>query len=180
MPRFGDRNEKLNPASGAHAAVDGVHRAVIIARADPRYRRLAELPEPPAVASLFVLSLNESEFRLCSGLAIEECEDCCFRAGHVASPTDAIATDQFINDGRRDSMLGEREDTIARATLINHQEINVAVSIVKMVAVSSDLHDSARSRGGFATDITVGRTRILTGEVIAGDCGCSHVGSFQC
>jgi hypothetical protein len=27
MPRFGDRNEKLKLASGAHAAVDGVHRA---------------------------------------------------------------------------------------------------------------------------------------------------------
>jgi hypothetical protein len=100
--------------------------------------------------------------------------------GHVALPTDAIATDQFINDGRPDSMLGEREDTIPRTALVNDEEINVAVSIVGQVAVSSDLHDSACSRGGFAPDITVGRTRILTGEVIAGDCGCSHVGAFQC
>jgi hypothetical protein len=112
---------------------------------------------------LFVLSLNEGEFRLGRGLAIEECQDCCFRSGHVASPADAIATNQFINDGRRDSTLGEREDTIARATLINHQEINVAVSTVGQVSVSSDLHDSARSRGGFATDITVGRTGLTSG-----------------
>jgi hypothetical protein len=108
---------------------------------------------------LFVLSLNESEFRLCSGFAIEECEDCCFRAGHVASPADAIATDQFINDGRRDSMPGEREDTIAWATLVNNEEINVAVSIVVQVAVSTDLQ-TARIRGtGFLWYLSTSRGR---------------------
>jgi hypothetical protein len=76
---------------------------------------------------LFVLSLNESEFRLWSGLAGEECEDCCFRAGHVARPTDAIVADQFIDNCWRNSMTGERVDAIPRGPLVNNEEINVAV-----------------------------------------------------
>jgi hypothetical protein len=126
---------------------------------------------------LFVLSLNESEFRLGSGLAPEECEDCCFRAGHVALTADGIATDQFINDGRRHLMLGERINPIPRTALVNDQEIEVSARMVGQVAVRSDLHDSARS-GVLAANSSVAGTAILAREVIAVDSGFSHVSSF--
>jgi hypothetical protein len=129
---------------------------------------------------LFVLSLNESEFRLGSRLAEDKCADGFFRNGHVALPTDPIVADQIIDNRWRNSMTRERVDTISRGALVDNEEINVAVNIVEQLALSIDLHNSACSRGGSATDTTVGRTRILTGEVIAGNCGCSHVGAFQC
>jgi hypothetical protein len=60
--------------------------------------------EPPAVASLFVLSLNEREVRLGSRLAEEECADGFFRNGHVALPTDPIFADQIIDNRWRNSV----------------------------------------------------------------------------
>jgi hypothetical protein len=47
---------------------------------------------------LFVLSLNEDEFRLRSRLAEDEYADSCFRADHVAQPTDPIVADQLIDN----------------------------------------------------------------------------------
>jgi hypothetical protein len=47
---------------------------------------------------LFVLSLNEGEFRLRSRLAEDEYADSCFRTGYVAQPTDPIFADQLIDN----------------------------------------------------------------------------------
>jgi hypothetical protein len=114
-----------------------------------------EMLSAPAVLSSFVIWLDKCEFWLWSRFAIDVCADCFFDAGHVAQATDAIVTDELIDHCWRDLMTGERVDAIPRVTLVNNEEIYVAVSIVEQVAALIELHDSPRSPGMFSTNITV-------------------------